>query len=110
MFSRATSMPASTRRRMWSAVSTAGPSVHTILALRTTLNLAPGSSRPSRREIAPASGRRPRTDDPANDSDEEWPLRRTDRAGQGGVAGEVPVHGRGRGAALRDRPDDQRLA
>ena len=40
MFSRATSMPASTSSRIFSGVATAGPRVHTILALRTALNLA----------------------------------------------------------------------
>src|SRR5690349_8281360 len=44
MFRRATSMPASTRRRTASAESTAGPSVHTILALCTSFNLAPVGS------------------------------------------------------------------
>ena len=40
MFSRATSIPASTSSRIFSGVPTAGPRVHTIFALRTAPNLA----------------------------------------------------------------------
>ena len=82
-FSRATSMPASTSARIFSGVSTAGPRVQTILALRTTLDPSGLSDRSQR---AAADGRM-RSSGPR--SDDQRALGRRDRRGQRGRPGEV---------------------
>src|SRR3954447_5869549 len=78
-------MPASTRASIRSAVEVAGPSVHTILALRTRSTLL-------------------------GQSDHQWAFGRRDRRRKRRGTGEVSVHGCSRGATFRDRPHDERLA
>src|SRR3954452_3364360 len=116
-------MPALTRASMRSAVEVAGPSVHTILALRTRSTLL-GEWFRHRGFVAVAPPKaggaqttRGRSVGGIGEGSVVAPVRGGGTGGGGGGGGGVGggggglgVDGGGRGATLRDRPDDQGLS